>query len=211
MGDAIRAGDMPAQEMAFSTCTAKQGERAQGCKAEHARDMARGPVPEFARQGRQNQRYAETGERLVAGCIPLRRGEGDQVEVMVITSRGGKGWVFPKGGWEVDEDSCTAAKRETVEEAGVRGELGEQPIGVFHFHSGKQERRQQADKGRCIAHIYAMNVDEELAVWPESRERKRKWCSVQEAADMLRHAWMKEALAEWARQNGLTVVLPAPP
>jgi len=43
--------------------------------------------------------------------------------VLLITSRGGKGWVFPKGGWEDDETVEAAAKRETVEEAGVRGTI----------------------------------------------------------------------------------------
>lgn len=43
--------------------------------------------------------------------------------MLLITSRGGKGLVFPKGGWEQDEDVQAAAARETVEEAGVRGEL----------------------------------------------------------------------------------------
>ena len=45
------------------------------------------------------------------------------VEVLLISSRKGKGHVFPKGGWEEDEGLSEAAMRETVEEAGVRGEL----------------------------------------------------------------------------------------
>lgn len=123
------------------------------------------PVPEMARQGRDNQRYAGTGERLVCGCIPYVRGEEEAgpsggCRVLVITSRGGKGWVFPKGGWELDEDVEAAAARETVEEAGVRGVLTGGLIGVFEFHSGKQERRRQADQGRCIAHMFALDVQE---------------------------------------------------
>lgn len=45
------------------------------------------------------------------------------VEVLMITTRGGQSLVFPKGGWESDETVETAAQRETMEEAGVRGEL----------------------------------------------------------------------------------------
>ena len=57
-------------------------------------------------------------------CIPVRISpDGSHLQVLLITSRGGKGLVFPKGGWEQDEDVQAAAARETVEEAGVRGEL----------------------------------------------------------------------------------------
>lgn len=62
-------------------------------------------------------------------CIPVRIQEdtagasASQVQVLLITSRGGKGWVFPKGGWEQDEVVEAAALRETIEEAGVRGRI----------------------------------------------------------------------------------------
>ncbi|KXZ48532.1 hypothetical protein GPECTOR_27g703 [Gonium pectorale] len=41
----------------------------------------------------------------------------------MITTTSGKGLVFPKGGWEDDESVESAAQRETLEEAGVRGVL----------------------------------------------------------------------------------------
>jgi diphosphoinositol-polyphosphate diphosphatase len=61
-------------------------------------------------------------------CIPVRIQEdtadaSNQVQVLLISSRGGKGWVFPKGGWEQDEVVEAAALRETIEEAGVRGRI----------------------------------------------------------------------------------------
>ena len=59
--------------------------------------------------------------------IPVRFKPGvegpEGVQVLLISSRKGKGHVFPKGGWEEDEGLSEAAMRETVEEAGVRGEL----------------------------------------------------------------------------------------
>ncbi|MEW5311665.1 MAG: hypothetical protein WDW38_003360 [Sanguina aurantia] len=87
-----------------------------------------GPVPLAARSGRNQQRYAEGGQRLVAGCIPIRTVSGcsgpDSLEVCLITSSGGRGLVLPKGGWEDDETVEVAAQRETMEEAGVRGGVG---------------------------------------------------------------------------------------
>eukprot|EP00877_Chromochloris_zofingiensis_P003887 jgi/Chrzof1/1349/Cz10g04020.t1 len=140
-----------------------------------------GPVPNQSRQGRHRQRYGDSGERLVAGCIPVRYSGSfprpEDVQVLLITSRGGKGWVFPKGGWEDDETVEAAAMRETLEEAGVRGTIEEPLIGTFTFQSAKQERIHNVHQGKCRAHMFVMNVAEELDMWPEGLERQRCWVS----------------------------------
>ena len=144
-----------------------------------------GPPPTAARQGREQQKYTENGARCVAGCIPIRftssasnnnPSGAASARVLMITSRNGKGYVFPKGGWEVDESVEVAAQRETVEEAGVRGELELPMLGTFAFRSGKAERQNAcAMKGRCVAYMFAMRVSEELDVWPEVQQRHRVW------------------------------------
>ncbi|CAK8566659.1 unnamed protein product [Lathyrus sativus] len=86
-----------------------------------------------SRTGRELQRYRK-GRRQVVGCIPYRFKIGekksldilDELEVLVISSQKGKGMLFPKGGWELDESQKEAAKRETMEEAGVKGIVEEQ-------------------------------------------------------------------------------------
>ncbi|KAK9838818.1 hypothetical protein WJX74_003919 [Apatococcus lobatus] len=162
-----------------------------------------GPLPTHSRVGREQQRYGIDGERLVAGCIPVRlsiSSSGPEiVSILLITSRGGKGYVFPKGGWELDESCLEAAARETVEEAGVRGKLEDAPVGRWEFYSGKAERVHSAHKGRCIAHMFAMHVEEELSSWPESPARKRIWCSVPDAIQKCRHDWMKDAIRAWVK------------
>ncbi|KAK9819718.1 hypothetical protein WJX72_001641 [[Myrmecia] bisecta] len=168
-----------------------------------------GPVPLLSRVGRELQRYSGSGERLVAGCIPVRitslEAGVDGVEVLLISSRGGKGLVFPKGGWETDETVEAAAARETVEEAGVRGELEGQMVGVFPFYSSKAARVHI--QGRCIAYMFVMHVVEELPAWPEQAHRTRVWCSVREACNNCRHEWMREALETWLRRQGWDHVL----
>ncbi|GBF92992.1 nudix hydrolase mitochondrial [Raphidocelis subcapitata] len=168
-----------------------------------------GPPPTTARQGRSNQRYSDDGARLVAGCIPVRyksgSGGADDVEVLLITSRGGKGWVFPKGGWEADETVEAAAKRETVEEAGVRGTIEHPKVGVFNFQSAKQARLNSTHQGRCAAHIFVLRVGEELEAWPEHSQRQRRWMSLPDATVSCRHQWMRDALTKWARSKGWEV------
>lgn len=162
-------------------------------------NLVGGPQPLHARQGREMQRYSNDGARLVAGCIPVRVSVVDgrkDVRVLMITSRGGKGLVFPKGGWEADETVEAAALRETVEEAGVRGTLEEPMVGAYGF-SSKKAARGHADCGRCMAHMFVMHVAEELTTWPESTERQRVWCTADKAVELCRHEWMKDALRAW--------------
>ncbi|GFR52473.1 hypothetical protein Agub_g15042 [Astrephomene gubernaculifera] len=177
-----------------------------------------GPVPDESRQGRLRQRYDASGARLVAGCIPVRFSGCVQsyqhVQVCMVTSTSGNGLVFPKGGWEDDESVESAAQRETVEEAGVRGVLEDSPLGVFLFASGKHvagsagsDGSDGAPGGRCKAYMFVMHVAEELPSWPESRDRQRIWCSISEASRRCKHPWMREALHAWVRRNGWQVLL----
>lgn len=165
-----------------------------------------GPVPTGARQGRERQRYGKAGERLVAGCIPfqmLKKLDGMcEARILMITSRNGKGFVFPKGGWEEDESVECAALRETVEEAGVRGRLEEPFLGTFNFKSGKVDQQTRA-RGNCVAYMFSMEVFEELDCWPEHNERTRIWCTLGEAYVKARHDWMRSVLLEWAARKGL--------
>ncbi len=50
-------------------------------------------------------------------------------------------------------------------------------LGGFTFHSGKAERLHNANQGKCMAYMFVMRVQEELAVWPEAGQRGRIWVS----------------------------------
>lgn len=66
--------------------------------------------------------------------------------LLTRTGRGG-GLSLPKGGWETDEGVEEAAARETVEEAGVRGELDATALGAYAFFSKSgRAKLQQAGK-----------------------------------------------------------------
>ena len=119
---------------------------------------------------------------------------------MLLVSRRGpssKGWCVPKGGWEDDESVEAAAKRETVEEAGVRGSIEEVMLGPFAFSSGSKK----ATGAGCIAYIFVLNVAEELEVWPEGLERRRSWFSLAEAGPLLKHSWMIDSLFMWIQRR----------
>ncbi|XP_057950259.1 nudix hydrolase 13, mitochondrial-like isoform X2 [Malania oleifera] len=154
-----------------------------------------------ARTGRHRQRYKDH-LRLVSGCIPYRRVENtrdisstveNRVTILMISSPNRDDLVFPKGGWEDDETLCEAACREAEEEAGVRGKLSENPLGVWEFRS-KSRQNSSSLEGGCRGYMFALEVDEELDSWPEQAIHGRIWLSEEEAFKRCRYEWMKEAL-----------------
>ncbi|XP_028792136.1 nudix hydrolase 18, mitochondrial [Neltuma alba] len=146
-----------------------------------------------SRTGRELQRYRK-GRRQVVGCIPYRYKMEEQgsmeasgeLEVLVISSQKGKGMLFPKGGWELDESQKEAAVRETIEEAGVRGIVGGK-LGKWSFKSKTHDTFYEG-------YMFPLLVQEQLELWPEQNFRQRIWMSVDEAREVCQHWWMKEAL-----------------
>ncbi|KAL6319497.1 hypothetical protein AAG906_014172 [Vitis piasezkii] len=127
-------------------------------------------------------------------CIPYRyktdkETDGapiEELEVLVVSSQKGKGMLFPKGGWEIDESIEEAATRETLEEAGVLGNVGCK-LGKWSF---KSKSRGTFDEG----YMFPLLVKEQLDFWPEKNVRQRRWMAASEAREVCQHWWMKEAL-----------------
>ncbi|XWS46415.1 hypothetical protein CRYUN_Cryun14cG0063900 [Craigia yunnanensis] len=147
-----------------------------------------------SRTGRHLQRYNK-GRRQVVGCIPYRYkiskqtslvDEKQELEVLVISSQKGKGMLFPKGGWEIDESKKEAASRETLEEAGVRGIVGHE-LGKWNFKSKTHDTLYEG-------YMFPLLVQEQLDIWPEKNVRQREWMSVDKARKACQYSWMKEAL-----------------
>ncbi|GAA0170958.1 hypothetical protein Leryth_006077 [Lithospermum erythrorhizon] len=151
-----------------------------------------------SRTGRHMQRYNE-GCRQVVGCIPFRfkhlrdptllHGNLlEDIEVLLISSqKSSHKLMFPKGGWELDEQLEEAASRETFEEAGVVGTIMGDELGVWNFKSNSQGI---IHEGRMLP----MYVQDERNAWPESSVRQRFWMSISEARERCSHSWMKEAI-----------------
>ncbi|XP_059453908.1 nudix hydrolase 4-like [Corylus avellana] len=147
-----------------------------------------------SRTGRCLQRYDMKGYRQVVGCIPYRYRETNQsssikeLEVLLISSQKGQAMMFPKGGWEKDESMEDAAKRETLEEAGVTGKV-EKKLGVWPYKSKRQEIMHEG-------YMFPLHVSQQFDRWPEEKLRLRKWMTVAEAREVCQCGWMKEALDE---------------
>ncbi|KAA8541396.1 hypothetical protein F0562_025359 [Nyssa sinensis] len=160
-------------------------------------------VSTASRTGRELQRY-DNGCRQVVGCIPYKYRKTNQLvsvggtlveelEVLLISSQKCEKMMFPKGGWETDEFIEEAAKRETIEEAGVDGVVGSK-LGSWKFKSKSQGTFNEG-------HMFPLFVTDEFDIWPEKNVRQRKWMTVNEAREVCYHGWMKEALDIFVAQK----------
>lgn len=124
--------------------------------------------------------YGSKGERLVAGVVPL---SADKTLVLMIQSAGPGGWVLPKGGWELDEQTAQqAACREAWEEAGVICTV-QKDLGLIPDMRPSTLLTAQAPKASY--QFFEVTVDREESEWPEKHKRKRQWVTYNQAASAL--------------------------
>ncbi len=110
-----------------------------------------------------------------AVCWRMHRGH---IEVLLITSRDTGRWVIPKG-WPIDGlDLAASAEREAWEEAGVRGHLLADPIGLY----GYDKALGPTASVPCAVSVYALRVAELAPKFPERKQRRRKWFSAAKAS-----------------------------
>ncbi|MBC2604558.1 NUDIX hydrolase [Pelagicoccus albus] len=98
----------------------------------------------------------------------------DKPKIVLVTSRTGDRWIFPKGQPEKDRSKQKVAKDEAWEEAGLSGTIKSSP-NEFKVSYGTTKN----------LIIYYMKVDKIHDSYPESKERKRTIVSIEEAEELL--------------------------
>ena len=113
------------------------------------------------------------------GVIPFRSIGDENLEFLIVTTKNGN-WGLPKGNLMKKLGSKKTALQEAYEEAGIIGSVMDQKISA-------------KIKGKRMA-FYPMEVKNELAVWPESSWRERKWIRSNEAENYLHHPSLRSIL-----------------
>jgi phosphohistidine phosphatase len=121
-----------------------------------------------------------------SGVVPYRW-TGEDLEVLVISSSGGKHWVVPKGIVEPGMNPVASAAAEAREEAGVEGEVGETSLGSYRYRKWG---------GTCTVDLYPMRVRDELPEWPESSRRRRRWLPVRNAVRKVDQKQLSKLIAD---------------
>ena len=100
----------------------------------------------------------------------------ERIEVALVTTSRGKGWIVPKGSVDDGERPRDAAIREADEEAGMRGVVARKPLGRY-LHKGNGRRR---------VVVYLMRVTKVRERWLEHKFRRRRWMRIPDATARLR-------------------------
>jgi 8-oxo-dGTP pyrophosphatase MutT (NUDIX family) len=123
--------------------------------------------------GRRRHQYA---------ALPIRFTGAGKLQVLLLTSRGTRRWVIPKG-WPIPKLSPgAAAVREAYEEAGLEGAIeSETPIGHYHYDKGLGG----GGAARVQVGVFLLRVSRQLQAWPEQAERETHWYDPDEAAGLV--------------------------
>ena len=124
---------------------------------------------------------------LQVGALCVQQDSG---RVLLVTSRGTGRWIIPKGWPMTGRSAAGAALREAWEEAGVRGDPQEKPVGQYAY-----DKRQ--GRGLSIpinVQVYLIRVTALDDDFPEAGERQRQWFTPAQAADLVDETGLKTLL-----------------
>ncbi|AWC22139.1 NUDIX domain protein [Aminobacter sp. MSH1] len=126
-------------------------------------------------------RKANKGEIIAqVAAIPFRVNEAGELEVMLVTSRGTRRFIVPKGWPMKGKSGRQAALIEAREEAGVRGKALKRPAGSYCYW-----KRLSTSFVHVEVTAYLIDVSEELDAWQEAGVRQRAWLTPSDAAVLI--------------------------
>jgi 8-oxo-dGTP pyrophosphatase MutT (NUDIX family) len=132
------------------------------------------------------------------GALPFAIDAEGETKILLVTTRGRRGWVIPKG-WPMRNltPSATAA-REAYEEAGLIGTIvGDEPVGSYRY-----EKRGNA-RGTTIyeVSVFLFAVERQLRKWPERSERETRWFAPEKASALVVPLGLADILLRATRQT----------
>lgn len=133
---------------------------------------------------------AEVRTQFAALCYRVKKGK---VQVLLITSRGSKRWIVPKG-WPMEgKTPAESAGVEAWEEAGVHGKPKQTPLGVYSYAKEIGED----DGFACIAMLYPVKVKSLAKKYPEKDQRRRRWMSRKKAASKVAEPELRRMILDF--------------
>jgi len=159
--------------------------------------VRRSPAPRqqaSARTVRLSQlRKMSECEQVAAVCY---RRQGGYIQFLLVRTRGGERWTFPKGSTEPGLTHAQAAALEAYEEAGVHGRIEERPFTSYvRRRKGESGARSVSREAAVNAHLCAVLRLSN----PGEAKRNRTWFSVEDAKRHLREERNARDGAELAR------------
>lgn len=132
------------------------------------------------------------GRREQVAALPFRC--APDLQILLVSSLETRRWIVPKG-WPMKGRTLSeAAAQEAFEEAGVRGDIAAQPVGVYTY----DKRKKNGAVLRCDVDVFPLEVRKQAANWPEKALRTQRWCSWREAAELVDDAELADLIRAFA-------------
>ena len=132
-------------------------------------------------------------------ALPYRI-EAQQVDILLITSRGVRRWVIPKG-WPIKGlKPPDAAALEAAEEAGVTGEVEDRPLGSYRYI-----KQLKADRETAVQVIvFPLRVDGQAADFKERGQRDWQWFGYRKAARLVAEPSLRRLIRDFGAARSPT-------
>ncbi len=134
-------------------------------------------------------------------ALPYRL-EGRRLRILLITSRGTRRWVIPKG-WPIGGlTPQETAATEAAEEAGLVGRVESEPLGSYSYL-----KRTKGESSRAVQVIvFPFLVEATSETWKEQGQRVTRWLSCQSAAAAVGEASLKRLIRQFGEARSPTLV-----
>jgi 8-oxo-dGTP pyrophosphatase MutT (NUDIX family) len=143
------------------------------------------------------RRKPQASRQVQYAALPYRAKGKSQLEIMLVTSRGTRRWIIPKGWPKRGMPPYDTAAREAFEEAGVIGKVRKRPIGSYPY----DKILEKGDKASCRVQVFALRVTRQHKRWPEKRERQVGWYPPAEAARFVRDPHLRRIIRKFAKKR----------
>jgi 8-oxo-dGTP pyrophosphatase MutT (NUDIX family) len=134
-------------------------------------------------------------------ALPYRL-HGRRVQIMLITSRGTKRWIIPKG-WPMNGlKPSEAAVTEAAEEAGLVGEIADRPLGSYRYMKGLKDEQTVAVQ----VIVFPFLVTGQSLDFKEQGQREFRWFGYQEAASLVAEPSLRRLIREFGEARPLNPI-----
>lgn len=133
-------------------------------------------------------------EWVQVGALCYRHKKG-KLQILLVTSRGTRRWIIPKGWPMQGKHGAPAAKQEAWEEAGVAvAQIDSEPLGEYRY-------RKKMASGLALpvtTLVYPCEVSKLAKTYPEESQRKRKWFAPKKAAKKVLEPELKKMILDFS-------------
>jgi 8-oxo-dGTP pyrophosphatase MutT (NUDIX family) len=130
------------------------------------------------RESEEGRRKNDTCERAAAVCYRIKN---TRPQFLLVSTKDGKRWTFPKGHLEGSESGPQAAQREAREEAGAIGEPESRPLITYQYPAGDAKK----DCDEIAVTAYLLKVTRRQKPAKDEPKRMRGWYRAAKAKEKL--------------------------